>query len=1711
MVNRRVLRRDEGEGEKIELVDDVVFPELPEPAGGVIREVLAVPGLPPSDSEAAKEQVQLALMPLPPRSPRCSPPGCARAQKQPAARYPRPGAFEVLAYDTRCARQCVLYSKYRTHALPERSEQVLEAMLPFLILVFGEASNEHMISVLVGFANARQIVVDISLEDLEARKGVVLLDDMREALHDVQAALSTNSVEKLENAIDAVPHGLRTPVVQEGESRLELLRTLESSIEDAFCKIKQGLVSSGVVSLRVAVSNAEDEGLQGEIMRDALQLLETVGDEDLEDDDEEETGKRSSYKKKREMSRKAMAVLSNIGGRKSLVSHSAHFEGAIGAIREMLAEADSVLPGESGDLAANLERVVRPQSSDGSDGQEALVGVVDSLREFTRRVSTYVGEQELQKKRASVSAEEMSAPATAAARAVAEHEAAAHARCLEELKEAREAEQEAREAKDNFSASEEEALRRLSQSVQSEAAAATALERSRAQYCEMAARAWAATACGRVLLWNQSGRIRQQSQELDHLRKNERQRAAEDKRRVVRVVTSTAYVGAATRLSARWMETRLAEARKAGEAEEEQLAAVAMAALDCAERECALRCEHAEQSAQEVTAVRDELQQAEMEIEELHQTITAQKAAISDFADSQRMSALNFDTERRSTLQLRKLLGDAQKELRDVHVDKQKIEETQELERSKSKTLEQVAAEERKSVQEESENLHRRLLDAEGKIATLEANHKNQEAKALADALADVERSTTEIREQAEAAGVLRKQLAQAQDLIHELQTAAPLETKRQSYALAAALEQSERRGNEMRDQERVTMALKNSLIEAEVRAAEQEAEAERRQREAVDQAVASARAREAADVPRPGGPRRSWPLLPSSSDGAAGERDALRVEIEAMRSEGSVQLSLLEEAAVAWLDCEMRADEQLQQQEQEMRSHSDSIQKELLRARDELGQARDETAESKQEAEQMMKLMESTESRLREVTERHDEAQAQLVRKDAAWTAEQAVAAKVPADTAGLPPRSRSANDHYAAAGGGADAQSDPEPKRHTWPQPSEEVERKTIKAELAELRGQDETHKTLLEQATAAWVDCEIRTDHERVQQEEVTISLEDRLLGLEMELAEVQKSQNCLEAPRISVSRQSGAGAEAAIARALRQELSQVQAEMSEFLASSEAGAQQAPRHSVADFALAKALRHELDDAQEEMSALRRVSAQQEATLAAQAAAPAPSAAAAEEEAALAQALRSEIAEEQAALSELLRAKEAGAAEAKAAETDAERTQAVAQAAREDASREAAVAEAALSELRHAAETHKVATEEARAASAAEAAREAAAGEAAEAQAALAELRQANEAREAKAAASFKEEVAEVWAAARAELRQWQDEARAAKAAATEVRNRAAATDYDDLVIDEDEVLPVHELERERELAHSPTPPSMVAESSRAHSAMDNLCTLLSTEYSGHFQHPDASDPCSVARPSNPSPRDPPLFGQRPLALPRPQSGGRQRPLSASSTGSYTARWLPGHGRNTHRPHSAPLSLMDDDLSSEFSSVGPGSHTPTLMDRLSRRVAPGAQLLAEDAPHLPPAHGGRSPIASAVGGGMPGRAMLFGSPSSMSLASPPASPRKVASPGGRSPASPLAAAAAAGEELEAPKTPERPFSPSAAAAAGGSEGSPAAAGAAVPPPSAPEAAETGAPEDAAPQPTQEDAPVSPGRATMARRVSETAVEELFQGLDAFMQRSI
>eukprot|EP00928_Gymnodinium_smaydae_P058342 TRINITY_DN4154_c0_g1_i1.p1 TRINITY_DN4154_c0_g1~~TRINITY_DN4154_c0_g1_i1.p1 ORF type:complete len:632 (+),score=165.06 TRINITY_DN4154_c0_g1_i1:55-1950(+) len=563
----------------------------------------------------------------------------------------------------------------------------------------------------------------------------------------------------------------------------------------------------------------------------------------------------------------------------------------------------------------------------------------------------------------------------------------------------------------------------------------------------------------------------------------------------------------------------------------------------------------------------------------------------------------------------------------------------------------------------------------------------------------------------------------------------------------------------------------------------------------------------------------------------------------------------------------------------------------------------------------------------------------------------------------------------------------------------------------------------------------------------------------------------------------------------------------------------------RFNAAHHAVFRALRHELDDAQEEMSALRRVSAQQEATLAAQAAAPAPSAAAAEEEAALAQALRSEIAEEQAALSELLRAKEAGAAEAsaeqsratralaeaKAAETDAERTQAVAQAAREDASREAAVAEAALSELRHAAETHKVATEEARAASAAEAAREAAAGEAAEAQAALAELRQANEAREAKAAASFKEEVAEVWAAARAELRQWQDEARAAKAAATEVRNRAAATDYDDLVIDEDEVLPVHELERERELAHSPTPPSMVAESSRAHSAMDNLCTLLSTEYSGHFQHPDASDPCSVARPSNPSPRDPPLFGQRPLALPRPQSGGRQRPLSASSTGSYTARWLPGHGRNTHRPHSAPLSLMDDDLSSEFSSVGPGSHTPTLMDRLSRRVAPGAQLLAEDAPHLPPAHGGRSPIASAVGGGMPGRAMLFGSPSSMSLASPPASPRKVASPGGRSPASPLAAAAAAGEELEAPKTPERPFSPSAAAAAGGSEGSPAAAGAAVPPPSAPEAAETGAPEDAAPQPTQEDAPVSPGRATMARRVSETAVEELFQGLDAFMQRSI
>jgi hypothetical protein len=286
LVNRRVLRaqdREASAGAKFQL--DEPLPE-PSPESPRDREkdrfshgrfIEREPASPPRSEVPAHggEEAQHSLKPSPP---------CARARRNAAARYPRPGAFEVTVYNPERRSHSLLYSKYHRHKLPSSEAEIWNGLLPFLLVFAGQSNDEALMNGLAAFAVQRNIVVQLTIEELKEHEGnSLLLAFLVESLRDLRSKLTTGNPEYLHSLINDVPHGLRTEDVVMAEQRLNHLLNVERKVSDALARIETGLVTSGMECLQHAVDYAQQEGLVSKVMQLGLDVLLDANSEDSSD------------------------------------------------------------------------------------------------------------------------------------------------------------------------------------------------------------------------------------------------------------------------------------------------------------------------------------------------------------------------------------------------------------------------------------------------------------------------------------------------------------------------------------------------------------------------------------------------------------------------------------------------------------------------------------------------------------------------------------------------------------------------------------------------------------------------------------------------------------------------------------------------------------------------------------------------------------------------------------------------------------------------------------------------------------------------------------------------------------------------------------------------------------------------------------------------------------------------------------------------------------------------------------------------------------------------------------------------------------------------------------------------------------------------------------------------------------------------------------
>eukprot|EP00929_Paragymnodinium_shiwhaense_P059066 TRINITY_DN29568_c0_g2_i1.p1 TRINITY_DN29568_c0_g2~~TRINITY_DN29568_c0_g2_i1.p1 ORF type:complete len:1223 (-),score=344.89 TRINITY_DN29568_c0_g2_i1:129-3797(-) len=279
LVNRRCLReRDIDEAKKLG-----EFPVEPRQAGP--------PQLVPGGGRfSVASTTPMPALPLKPQAPTpqqpASPPPCPRAAKATAARYPRPGSFEVTIYDTSREASRLLFSKYHSHNLPTCEFDLLRNLLPFLVETTGFADEERMLEELVNFANASCIPVELTAEELQTRSSLPpLLENILDALLDLKAALASGDIMMLRSVIDSLPHGILTPEIESAKEKLIRWQGVEVKLMEALTKIETGIVTSGVDLLRRAVEAGKEDGLMGDHMTKGIRCLNYLDADDDADED----------------------------------------------------------------------------------------------------------------------------------------------------------------------------------------------------------------------------------------------------------------------------------------------------------------------------------------------------------------------------------------------------------------------------------------------------------------------------------------------------------------------------------------------------------------------------------------------------------------------------------------------------------------------------------------------------------------------------------------------------------------------------------------------------------------------------------------------------------------------------------------------------------------------------------------------------------------------------------------------------------------------------------------------------------------------------------------------------------------------------------------------------------------------------------------------------------------------------------------------------------------------------------------------------------------------------------------------------------------------------------------------------------------------------------------------------------------------------------
>jgi len=190
LVNRRVLRPKDWQ------VSGVAFP------ASQVPQLAATSNL-ASPRDASPDAVQARTFPVSPAgliTP--SPPSCPRARRSAAARYPRPGAFEVSAYDTERAVHRVLYSKYQAHVLPKHSNEIWEPLLPFLLIFAGLCNDEELMNRVCAFAREKGLLINLQADELASLRGQsLLLDFVSHGMDVLNTSITSGDPEQLHGAV----------------------------------------------------------------------------------------------------------------------------------------------------------------------------------------------------------------------------------------------------------------------------------------------------------------------------------------------------------------------------------------------------------------------------------------------------------------------------------------------------------------------------------------------------------------------------------------------------------------------------------------------------------------------------------------------------------------------------------------------------------------------------------------------------------------------------------------------------------------------------------------------------------------------------------------------------------------------------------------------------------------------------------------------------------------------------------------------------------------------------------------------------------------------------------------------------------------------------------------------------------------------------------------------------------------------------------------------------------------------------------------------------------------------------------------------------------------------------------------------------------------------------------------------------------------------